>query len=74
MDFEKVKEIFGCRGKESELSEYEASYHELIKRIKSPCKADLYEDWGDPKRVERMGRCPILSLFEGSRDETNLFN
>ena len=53
MDFEKVREIFGCRGKESEVSQYEASYDELIKRIEHSCKAEPQGDWGDPKRIRQ---------------------
>lgn len=53
MDFEKVREIFGRRGKESEVSEYEASYNELIKRIEHSCKAQPQGVWGDPKRIRQ---------------------
>ena len=73
MDFEKVKEIFGRRGKKSEFSEYEESYHELIKRIKSPCKVNQYEDWGYPKRIKEYALVLRqvflhrgLKLFSGS--------
>lgn len=51
MDFERVKEVFKRRGKENEVSEYKASYNELIKRIEQSCKAQPQGDWGDPKRI-----------------------
>jgi hypothetical protein len=53
MDFERVREIFRRRGKESEVSKYEASYNDLIKRIEHSCKAQPQGDWGDPKRIRQ---------------------
>jgi hypothetical protein len=53
MDFERVREIFGRRGKEKEVSEYEASYNELIKRIEHSCKAQPQGDCGDPRRIRQ---------------------
>jgi len=71
MDFERLRGLFRARG--IDISEFETSYNELIKRTEESLVAETEKDWGDLKGIRQYALVlrqvllhKAIKLFSGS--------